>query len=192
MYSTMTSVMNTHRKILLYIWIFVVTSTFCLFLFREDIVRTTLSSLLSGSSPSAYILLFVLGALRGFTLLPSTLLIVAGLLFIPALPLFFIILSGIIISSLSVYYFFEYLKLDTLCNTKHRKFLDKGRVYLNKYELPVIIFWSMAPMLPTDVICYLSGTLRVNVYKFILGIVIGESILCAIYIWGGKAILEMF
>lgn len=184
--------MKRRKKILLLIWLIIVISALYLSLFHRIYLLETLKTLLSGSAPLAYILLFTLGVFRGFTLIPSTLLIVAGLLFIPAWPLFLIILSGIMLSSLSVYYFFEYLELETLFTKKHSHLLKKGTYFLNKYELPVITIWSMTPFLPTDVVCYLAGTLRVNIYKFLLGILIGEGIICALYIWGGKALLHTF
>lgn len=180
------------RKVVLFIWLCVVLSTFYIFLFERSWIDQALTFFLSNGTLLASITLLILGSLRGFTLLPVTLLLVAGILFVPAWPLFIIILIGIVISSLSVYYFSGYLKLDTLFDTKHRKLLEKGKQYLNNYEFPVVTLWSMMPFLPTDVICYLAGTIRMNVYKFILGVLIGEGIVCALYIWGGKSLLYSF
>ena len=68
--------------------------------------------------------------------------------------------------------------------------IAKGSAYLSKYELPVIVVWSMAPFLPTDVICYLAGTARVNVGKFVLGVLVGEGIICAVYIFGASVLFH--
>lgn len=183
--------MNTRKKMLLGFWLLLVASALYVVTFHRPFLLGLLENFLRGPHIVSYSILFVLGALRGFTMIPVTLLIFAGILFIPPLPLFLIIMSGVIISSLSVFYFFEYLRLETLFNAKHKKLLDKGHLYLSRYELPVITLWSMAPMLPTDVMCYLAGTLKVNVYKFILGVTVGEGIVCALYIWGGKAALQL-
>ena len=75
-------------------------------------------------------------------------------------------------------------------DTKYKKTIDKIKINLAKYELPVIIFWSIAPVLPTDLICYIAGTLRINIYKCLLGIFIGEGFICAVYIFGGKFLLN--
>ena len=182
--------MTLRKKILFTLWALLVGTLFSLFLFDRSLLETTLRTILGTSTTTACIVLFVLGALRGFTLIPVTFLIVIGIFFIPALPLFFLIMSGVVISSLSVFYFFEYLDLETLFNDQHKKHIDRGAALLSKYELPVIIGWSMAPFLPTDVICYLAGTLKVNVYKFILGVLIGEGVVCAIYIWSGEILLR--
>lgn len=182
--------MTVFKKILLALWLIFLATVLSLFIFNRPFLEGTLHTLLSTSTTTAYIVLFLLGIFRGFTLIPVTFLILVGLLFIPAIPLYFIIMSGVLVSSASVYYFFEYLNLETLFTAKHKKLLDRGSALLNKYELPVITLWSMAPFLSTDVIVYLAGVLRVNVYTCLLGVLIGEGTICALYIWGGTAILH--
>lgn len=181
---------SLNKKYILYLWIIFVVSCIVFFVFNEGLVKNIFYNLSGRSLSYVYILIFILGALRGFTLIPITYLIVLGLIFVPALPLFFIILSGVVISSLSVYYFFEYLHLDTMLGAAHQPFIKKTTYYMNKYEFPVLVFWSMNPILPTDVICYVAGTLRVNVYKFLAGILLGEGITCAVYIFGGKFLIN--
>ena len=53
-----------------------------------------------------------LGCLRGFTLIPATYLVVAGMLVLPPLPLFVLTVAGIIVSSTAVYYFAEAMRFD--------------------------------------------------------------------------------
>lgn len=182
--------MKSRRKIFLVIWLCVVLFFVSIYVFNPEYVRNVLTILLSKPPLWAYITLFLLGCIRGFTLIPSTILIVVGLMFIPPVPLYFIILIGVIVSSVSVFYFFEYLHIDTLVKDKYKPLLEKGSKYLSRYELPAIIIWSMAPFLPTDVICYLAGTARVNVGKFVLGILIGEGVICALYIFGASALFH--
>src|SRR5262245_4238793 len=84
---------------------------------------TLLSDLLGGAHGVsvwvAYAIFLFIGALRGFTLIPSTYLIVLGVIFFPPIPLFILILSGIIISSLSIYYFSEFLHFDAYFEKNH-------------------------------------------------------------------------
>jgi uncharacterized membrane protein YdjX (TVP38/TMEM64 family) len=63
---------------------------------------------------------------------------------------------------------------------------------LERYELPIIIGWSFFPLVPTDLICYVCGTLRVNFWKCLLGVTIGESAICAAYIFLGDFALRYF
>lgn len=180
--------MKLNKRYVFFIWVLFLIVCGIFFFFNRDSV-SVIFTFISSQIWLLYILIFVAGSLRGFTLIPATYLIVLALPFISAVPLYFLIMSGVMVSSLSVYYFFEYLQIDELFGNKHKALVQKARNLLSAYELPVIIFWSMAPFLPSDIICYISGTLRVNVYKFMLGMFIGEGVLCAVYIFGGKAIL---
>ncbi len=182
--------MNKYRKIFFILWVCVAVTFVGLYFFNAPLVKSLITSLLSKPPIWAYAILLLLGSVRGFTLIPSTILIIVGLLFIPPVPLYFIILIGIVVSSLSVYYFFEYLHIDSFVKEKYKPLVTKGSAYLSKYELPVIVVWSMAPFLPTDVICYLAGTARVNVGKFVLGVLVGEGIICAVYIFGASVLFH--
>ncbi len=99
-------------------------------------------------------------------------------------------LGGVIVSSLCVYYFSEYLNFDEYFEKKHKKQVDKIRDVLSRNELPIVITWSFMPFLPTDIMCYVCGTLDVDVRKFIFGVLIGEGIMCAVYIFLGKEIFS--
>jgi uncharacterized membrane protein YdjX (TVP38/TMEM64 family) len=127
---------------------------------------------------------------RGFTLVPATYLIVLGLLFFKPLPLYILTMVGIVVSSASIYYFFELLRLDEFLKRKYPKQIFKIRSALEKNELPIIIGWSAAPFLATDIICYICGSLRVNFIKFIIGVFIGEGITSGLYIFFGNYLLQ--
>ena len=45
--------------------------------------------------------------------------------------------------------------------------------------------WSVFPFVPTDVICYVAGTLRMHLGKFMLGVTLGEIPIVAFYVAGG-------
>ena len=62
--------------------------------------------------------------------------------------------------------------------------------YLKRHPFRIIVGWSFFPLAPTDLICYLCGVLRVDFWKFLLGVVIGEGAICGIYIFTGSAILR--
>ena len=70
------------------------------------------------------------------------------------------------------------------------KQIQKIRDFLAKNELPIVIGWSFTPFLPTDLICYVCGSMEIDIRKFLIGILIGEGIACAIYIFLGKEILS--
>ena len=63
------------------------------------------------------------------------------------------------------------------------------RALMARRELPIVILWSFFPIAPTDVVCYVCGTLKVDLKKCLTGVTIGEGTICAIYIFlGGQAL----
>lgn len=178
------------RRILLGIWLVTVSAAFYVFFFHRDRIELGIESATSLSilAGSAFYLLF--GSIRGFTLMPATTLVMVALPFFSPPRLFVLTLAGILISSSSIYWFSEALHLEELLADKHRARMDQLERAIRRYELPVIIAWSFFPLAPTDLICYLCGVLKVNFGKCLLGVGIGEGVICAIYIFLGDQALR--
>ena len=49
----------------------------------------------------------------------------------------------------------------------------------------IVVGWSLFPFVPTDIVCYVAGTLRMQLGKFMLGVTIGEIPIVAFYVAGG-------
>lgn len=147
----------------------------------------TARSLIAGGA--VYLLL---GCLRGFTLIPATSLVLVGIVFFPPWPLLLLTLAGILVSSASIYYFSEALHIEELLKARHAQQLDRLRGLLDRYGLPVIVLWAFFPFAPTDLICYLAGVLRIRVALCLLGVLIGEGAICAIYITLGHSLLTTY
>jgi len=186
----MKKVLQNKQLIVAGIWLVVLISVLYTYFFHQTFLQEQFTRIAQTSIVLAYVVLFVIGSLRGFVLIPATYLIVLGLLFFPPWPLYFVIVAGIMVSSVCVYYFSEFLHLDLLFEKKYHRQVAWVRRGLQKYELPIIIGWSACPVLPTDLICYICGTLRVNMPKFLLGLFIGETVMCAVYIFVGHRIME--
>ena len=45
--------------------------------------------------------------------------------------------------------------------------------------------------MPTDLICYVCGSMRITFRRFILGVLIGEGAIVGVYIFAGSALLEL-
>jgi uncharacterized membrane protein YdjX (TVP38/TMEM64 family) len=162
-----------------------------LYFFSSSSITEKFVKIFTASSLVGYSIFFVASSLRGFTLIPVTYFIVVGLVFIKPIPLYIMTMVGVMISSACVYYFSEYLNFDEYFETNHKKQIDKIKNVITKNELPIVITWSFMPFLPTDVMCYVCGTLDIPVRKFLLGVLIGEGIACAVYIFLGKEILSI-
>jgi len=119
----------------------------------------------------------------GLTFLPSTPFAMAGMLLFPAFETYVINMVGIITSTAIVYYFTQYLGLDKWIEVKFPSQIEKTKRALTNKELPIIIAWSFFPVVPTDLIIYVSSSLRISYLKCVIGVLIGEGILNALYIF---------
>jgi uncharacterized membrane protein YdjX (TVP38/TMEM64 family) len=173
------------RYAFLAIWLSVVAGALYLYFFERAFIETELADAMSVGGLIAAGIYLVLGAVRAFTLIPATLMIVVGLPFFRPWPLFIMTVVGILITSALFYWFSEALQFNEEFERKHPKQIEKMRTALQKHQLPIIIGWSFFPLLPTDLICYVCGALKINFTKTMIGVGVGEGAICFIYIFFG-------
>lgn len=131
--------------------------------------------------------------LRGFTLLPSTPLVLAGTLLFPDQPFTVLAISmtGILLSSSMIYFFSEYFGFNEFFEGHKPELTHKIKA---KLEHPLgflfVAAWAFFPLVPTDLVCYLAGTTKMNFWKFIAAVFVGELILCTCYIFFGGSLLK--
>jgi uncharacterized membrane protein YdjX (TVP38/TMEM64 family) len=179
------------RAVLVTLWLAVAATALYTFFFHRDALASHLQGASTWSVLAGSGLYLVLGSLRGFTFIPATTLLLTALPFMPPTRLFLLTLAGILVASASIYGFSEALHIEELLAQKHRAHVVRLTAWLQRYELPVIIGWSFFPLVPTDLICYVCGVLRVGFWKMLLGVAIGEGAICAVYIYAGDRALQM-
>ncbi len=157
-----------------------------LYFFRPEAVGTVVRGL--AGTPIWWLggVYLLLGCVRGFTLVPATYLVLAGMLVLPPVPLYALTLAGIVVSSTAVYYFAEAMRLDRFFERRYGPQVARLRALLRRRELPIVIAWSFFPLAPTDAVCYVCGALNVDLKKCLLGVAIGEGAICAVYIFMGR------
>lgn len=173
------------------LWFVVVVAALYLYFFRRDLLQSEIHNAFSASVVTGGVVYFLFGCLRGFTLIPAAYLVFAAIPFLPPAPLLILTLLGILISSASIYYFSESLHIAEFFERKHQHHVVRVKAVLEKNEMPIIIGWSFFPLAPTDIICYVCGVLEVDFKKFLLGILIGEGSICAIYIFAGDYLMRL-
>lgn len=185
---------SLHSKTLRYalfgLWLMIAVAALYLYFFRREAVQGELRNALSASFWIACISYLLIGALRAFTLVPATFPLLVAMPFFDPWVLLALTLPCIAISSSICYWFAEALHMDELFERKYPKQIGKLKQLLQRYELPIIIGWSFFLLLPTDVLCYVCGSLKINYKKFLLGIMIGEGTVYAIYIFFGDWLLR--
>jgi len=176
----------------LYLWLLVIGVCLSLYFFRPDLFEPQrIRGFFNANLVPGLCIYFVVSTLRGFTLIPSTPIVLAGILVFPPLPLFLVNQLAVYSSSAIVYYMARYLRFDHFFHEHYDEQVKTLTRLLHRRELPVIAAWGFTPFVPSDLIVYVCGVLRINVVKTLVGISIGEGVICALYIFGGAWGLEL-
>ena len=172
----------------LYVWLALIASSLSLFFFMPQLVEPqSIRPLFTHKHFSGLLVYFIISTVRGFTLIPLTPIVLAGVLVFPPWPLFLVNQAGVYTSSAILYYMTRYMRFDNFFFTHYPQQVEKLILLLRKRELQVISLWGFAPFIPTDMIICICSVLRISVFKTLLGVSIGEGIICAVYIFGGSA-----
>ncbi|MEX0618177.1 MAG: VTT domain-containing protein [Pseudohongiellaceae bacterium] len=174
----------------LYFWLTIIVISLSLFFFQPDWFEPQrLRRLFSDNLVLGLSVYFIVSTLRGFTLIPSTPIVLAGILVFPPIPLYLVNLVAVFTSSAIVYYMARMARFDHFFHQHYPDQIARLTGLLKNRELPVISVWGFAPMVPTDMIVYVCSVLRISLAKTLFGSAIGEGVICAVYIFGGAATL---
>lgn len=178
------------RRILTAVWLVGAAFAIGVFVFRRDALETLLDDAAGTSLVVGGAVYLLLGCLRSFTLIPATSLVLLGTVFLPPSILFPLTLAGILASSAAVYYFAEALHLDEVLTRRHGEQLERVRTLLERHGFPIVVGWAFFPLVPTDLICYLAGVIRMPIAAVLVGVGLGEGAICGIYIFAGDSLLH--
>ncbi len=185
-----------YRVFAITVWAALVIGAVLSFLFWPEVFTPVgIAAFLAKFQNEALLIYLAISVMRGFTLLPSTPLIIAGTLAFPAAPWVVLAISivGIVVSSSLTYWFSDVLGISDFFETKNPAAVAKIR---RKLEHPTgvafVFLWTFFPLVPTDAVCYVAGSIRMNFAKFIAAITAGELILCSFYIFSGSYIIDQF
>jgi uncharacterized membrane protein YdjX (TVP38/TMEM64 family) len=177
------------RKIFIGIWIIIIAGGLTsYFLWPQSFSPQSIAAFMAEFQNEALLIYLAISIARGFTLLPSTPLVLAGTLIFPASPWIVLAVSllGIVISSSMIYWFSELLGFDDYFESKKPNHVRKIK---SKLEHPLglgfVSLWAFFPLVPTDAVCYVAGTIRMHFARFIAAVFVGELVLCAFYVFGG-------
>ena len=175
----------------LYFWLALIAISLGCYFLRPDLFSPErIREIFATNLVLGLLIYFILSTLRGFTLIPSTPIVFAGILVFPPAPLYLVNLAAVFTSSAIVYYMAKLVRFDHYFHERYPKQIKTLTGLLRNRELPVISLWGFTPMVPTDMIVYGCSVLRISLAKTLFGTAIGEGVICAVYIFGGTAILE--
>ena len=188
--------MSRLKQIIYAFWALIVLSIIILFILNPGFFEPhSLKAALSQFGTEILIIYILLSFLRGFFLLPSTPFVLLGVLLFPSdLWLVFIIsMSGIILATIALYYFADILGFSEKLNKKFPMKMEKWKLRLNSpLSTVIVLIWSFFPLVPTDLICYVAGIVKMPFRYLITGVIIGEAILVYFYVFIGSSLLEYF
>jgi uncharacterized membrane protein YdjX (TVP38/TMEM64 family) len=182
------------RLALLGTWAAVITAAVAFYL--SDPSRFTASNIagfIKTFQTEIWLVYFTMSALRGFTLLPSTPLVLAGTFLYPDRPWLVLATSmaGILISSALIYFCSEALGFSDYFESKKPQAVARIRRRLEQpFGLTFVGLWAFFPLVPTDAVCYAAGTMRMHFAKFIIAVAVGELIVCSIYVYSAGSLVR--
>ena len=182
------------RRIVIGVWAVVIVAAITTYLlYPQSFTAANIAAFIERFQGAIWLVYFLMSAVRGITLLPSTPLVLAGTLLFPAQPwaVLAISMAGIFISSSMIYYGSEFLGFDEYFENHKPDLIHRLRTKLeHPLGLLFVAAWAFCPLVPTDAVCYVAGTSRMSFTKFIIAVMAGEAILCCIYIFSGGAVLN--
>jgi uncharacterized membrane protein YdjX (TVP38/TMEM64 family) len=133
--------------------------------------------------------------ISGFFVLPSTPFVLAGILLFPQHPIAVLGISmfAILSSASIVYYFSDIIGVSKYLERKYPKRVATIKDKLNgPKSFFFVFFWALIPIFPTDLICYVSGIIKLNYWKLFFGVLLGEGIVNSLYVFGGVELIKQF
>jgi len=165
-------------------WLFFVVATLVMYFTNRHLLDVDVIRSLVNENRMVVIPIYLgILSLLGLTFIPSTPFAIAGVVLFPPEVAYGLNLVGIITSSTIVYHFARFLGLGQAFESRYPARTEKVRKALLHKELPIIMGWSFFPAVPTDLMIYVASSLRVPLWKCILGVLVGEGILNAFYIF---------
>ncbi|MFC3853723.1 VTT domain-containing protein [Salinispirillum marinum] len=183
------------RKVLMALWLLLIASglTIHFTVFANDLDATlsrvqTLAEENLAEVTIGYILLL---AIRGLTLMPSTPLLFVGIVLFPPWTAYWMNMVGIFMSSLIVILAINHLNFGQRLERLRTQRYARMERRLRQHGLPIIVSWSFFPLVPTDLIVYLATLLRFQKRVILGGVMTGEAVLNAAYVFGGASVLAL-
>ena len=183
------------NKVVYYLWIAIVVALGFLFVFKNSFFNPVhLSEWIGEYGTHIWAMYILVSFVRGFFLIPSTPFVLLGIVLFPQAPfqVLAVSMSGVVFSASLLYFFSDSIGFSAFLEKEYPKQSSWMREKLSgKRQLAFIYAWSIFPPVPTDLICYVTGIIKVRYWIMILGVFMGELTLNTLYVIMGQRILEM-
>ena len=160
-----------------------------LLLFPEWLTRDSISAYLGGLGSGALLVYLLMCIARSLLMIPVTPFVLAGAITFPDLLMlvFAISMVGILVGAFLIYSFPAFGGYDRLLEERYPTKIGQLKDAMRgKRCFWIIAGWSFFPLVPTDLICYVAGMVRLPFRKVVGPLAVGEIPLVAIYVYFGS------
>ena len=185
----------TLAKGLTYLWMALIVAVLLLWIAEPSrFSEAALENALRQWGPWAFAGFILVSLVRGALLVPSTVVILAGGALFPDASLLVLVISmiGIVVSATLLYRFPGFAGYDKMLAERYPHRLARLQVHLAKPRaMWFVALWAVTPFVPTDLICYAAGLVRMPYVRMILGVIIGELPIVILYVFIGEQAAEL-
>lgn len=182
-------------KITVYIiWLTMILSAVIAFLINPGIASPEYIVDFISRFENAMLFVYILVTIgRGFFLIPSTPFVIGGALLFPDKLFLVLALSmmGVMFSATALYYFSDFLGFSKYLEKKYPKGIARWHRRLEHPRATLfVIGWAFFPFVPTDLICYVAGIVKMPYRFMFIGVFLGELTLNIFYVFFSKGLLS--
>lgn len=176
------------------LWLLLVAVLGGLLLLNPDwLNRESVAKFLDGLGSLALLVYVFLSLSRAVLMIPCTPFVLGGAIAFPEqlILVWVISMAGVVAGAFLVY---SFPSLGSYDKYLERKYPDKIALLSKRIHGPwafwIIAGWSFFPVVPTDLICYVSGVVKLRFRKLIIALLAGEIPLVTAYVFLGAGIGE--
>ncbi|MCB0649929.1 MAG: VTT domain-containing protein [Saprospiraceae bacterium] len=182
-------------KIVIYsLWILLIIGALLTFALRPEVASPEyIVRLISRFSNEMLLAYIVVTIGRGFFLIPSTPFVIGGAILFPDNLFLVLVISmiGVLFSATALYYFSDLLGFSKYLEKKYPKGVERWKERLQHPRAALFVLgWAFFPFVPTDLICYVAGIVKMPYRFMFIGVFLGELTLNVFYVYFGGGIFE--
>lgn len=163
------------------------------FFYADELSPENISVFIRNYQGGILFLYLALCTIRGLTMIPGTPFLFAGIILFKDVPFLLLatFLTSMLLTSILMFYLAESLGFSSYFEKNYPEKIIRVKNKLEgNYGFLFILLWAFAPFTPTDLVCYVAGSIRMKFVKLIIPLIIGEAIICAFYIFNGRLLIE--
>lgn len=185
---------ETGKKIIYILWVLCVLTVGGFYIYNPTLFSAeSLIGFITRFESELLVTYILLTFVRGFFLIPSTPFVIGGALLFPdrLLMVLVISMSGVLFSTACIYYFSDLLGFSQYLEKSFPEKTDTWKARLKQPKAyAVVTAWAFFPLVPTDMISYIGGIIKMPFRYVFAGVFTGELTLNIFYVYAGASLFH--